>query len=277
MEKTIQIKGKNTCIAIEGDPKNAPIIFLHDIFTTKEIWYSTINNLKSKYYCIAVDFPGFGSSESPKIDDYYVRIQSQKIVFISDFLGLNNYSLAGLGMGGNVSIYIASAINAARIEKLILINSLPTGSYSTILKKYLKNFALFSKSNISYKVFKNVIDFRIKTNSSFLKHFIFETNNIQIKKEFQKLVNINPLNPFSINNAYYSIQSLDLTNNLRNIQAETLLIGGNNDQLVSIDQSYLCQTLIPNNKLAIIEKCGHYPMFEKPNNYYKALKMLLDA
>lgn len=274
MEKSIQIKGKNASILIEGDSKNPAIIFLHDIFTSKEIWNLTINNLKNKFYCVAVDLPGFGSSEIPKDEDFNLVIQSQKIIFISEFLGLTSFSLAGLGMGANICLYIAGSLVPNRIEKLIVINSLPTGSYSPKLEQIMKFINIISKSTLLYKIFVNYIKFGIKTNSSIVRWLIYDKSNFQRNEELLSAITLNPIFPSPIKHAIKSIHSIDLTNNLRNIKAETLIIGGKNDQLVSIDQSYLCQTLIPKNNLAIIEKCGHFPMIEKTNNYFKALKII---
>jgi len=68
-----------------------------------------------------------------------------------------------------------------------------------------------------------------------------------------------------------AIQSLDLTQHLRKIKCPTLIIAGKQSEIIPIDQALLAQTLIPNNDLAIIEKCGHFPMIEKTANYLKAI------
>ncbi|MEI6289974.1 MAG: alpha/beta hydrolase [Chloroflexota bacterium] len=277
MEKTIQIKGKNTSISLVGNPKNSPIIFLHDFFSTKEIWNSTISYLQSKFYCIAIDIPGFGSSEIPKSDDFNLLTQSQKIIFIAEFLGLNNYHIAGIGMGANIGINIAGLINPPRVEKLVLINSLPTGKFSPKFEKSIRYFDLISKSALLYKISQKYINYGIKHNTSIMKWIVYDKNNIQRNENIIRSIQINPDNSTPVRQAINAVHSADLTNTLRNIKADTLIIGGMQDQIVSIDQSYLCQTLIPKNNLAIIEKCGHFPMLEKNKNFLKALNLLLET
>lgn len=55
----------------------------------------------------------------------------------------------------------------------------------------------------------------------------------------------------------------------------TLLIYGEDDRTVPIEQAYIAQSAIPNNDLALLKKCGHFPMLEKPGLYLKALAMAL--
>ena len=58
------------------------------------------------------------------------------------------------------------------------------------------------------------------------------------------------------------------------VRAQALIISGEEDGTVPVDQAYLAQAGIPNNQLAIIKKCGHFPMYEKPNQYLKALGLI---
>ena len=93
MEKTINIKGNQLTWTIEGNPQNPAIILIHDWASHRGVWQQTISAFNSKYYCIAVDLLGFGSSDKPDDADYSLPVQGQRILSLADKLGLTNFSL----------------------------------------------------------------------------------------------------------------------------------------------------------------------------------------
>ena len=46
MEKTINIKGNQIALTVEGDPKNPPVIMIHDWASYRGVWQQTISDLK---------------------------------------------------------------------------------------------------------------------------------------------------------------------------------------------------------------------------------------
>ncbi len=47
-----------------------PILFLHGVPDTSEVWDGAIAAFADKYQCIAPDLPGFGRTQSPQNFDY---------------------------------------------------------------------------------------------------------------------------------------------------------------------------------------------------------------
>jgi pimeloyl-ACP methyl ester carboxylesterase len=86
---------------------------------------------------------------------------------------------------------------------------------------------------------------------------------------------MNPDAHISAAEAGKAIHALDISKHLHKVKAPTLLIHGEEDGTVPVEQAYIAQTALPNNNLAILKKCGHFPMYEKPGQYFKALALLL--
>jgi pimeloyl-ACP methyl ester carboxylesterase len=63
---------------------------------------------------------------------------------------------------------------------------------------------------------------------------------------------------------------------LSKIEAPTLLIWGNNDTITPPFVGEEFHKLIPNSKLIFIDKCGHAPMMEQPEQFNAYLKDFLD-
>ena len=63
----------------------------------------------------------------------------------------------------------------------------------------------------------------------------------------------------------------NMSEELPNIKTPTLLIWGENDLVTPPEVAREFKSLLPNSKLEWIEKCGHAPMMEHPNEFNKIL------
>jgi pimeloyl-ACP methyl ester carboxylesterase len=67
----------------------------------------------------------------------------------------------------------------------------------------------------------------------------------------------------------------NLGDELNNIKQPTLLIWGNNDTVTPPFVAREFQRLIPNSELQFIDKCGHAPMMEVPQEFNMILHKFL--
>ena len=275
MEKNFSIKNKQITCTLEGDPDNPPIIMIHDFTSHRGVWRQTIAALSQKYYCVAVDLLGFGASDKPESGDYSLSAQANRILMLADQLGFKKFSLIGHSMGGQIACYVASVTAPQRVEKLVSVNGIMTGRLSAQIEKV--TIPVVSKARTwtwLYKLGGTFVNFRPYANYAF-KQWFYDFKNYPFKAwEVDRLAAYNPACAISSDESFKAIRALDLTPQLRKIRAKTLIIAGKQDGTVPLDQALLAQTLIPNNDLALIEKCGHYPMYEKTGNYLKALALI---
>lgn len=73
-----------------------------------------------------------------------------------------------------------------------------------------------------------------------------------------------------------AIKSCDLTTLLPKICAKTLILFGKYDGTVPISDGELAHQHIPNNEIIWFENCGHFPMYEKPSEYERAIRTFFD-
>ena len=249
MEKFVSIKGLNLVCSIEGDPKNPAIIMLHDFISQRGVWKQTISALQDKYYCIAIDLPGFGASDKPKDLDYGLIRQAQRIISFVDQFGLDNFSIIGHSMGAQIGLYIASVLAPQRILKLVTVNGIVTGNLSEAYKK--KNFGLIH----SGRKIPNLYRFGKKFGNntlfihSFYKYWFYDINKMGMDLwRDDRMAVLNPACSVPLSETIIAINKLDMTQHLRKILSQSLIIVGKQDLMVPNDQALLCQTLIPNNK-----------------------------
>jgi pimeloyl-ACP methyl ester carboxylesterase len=202
-------------------------------------------------------------------------MQGQRILMIADQMGLKTFSLIGHSMGGQIAMYIAAVLAPRRVEKLACIGGVVMGKLSDQVEKTIVPFVRNArKMPWLYGLAKSLGNSRLFAKSIF-KTWFYNMDSIPFEGwEADRLSAFNPACAISSEESSKAIHALDLTQHLRKIQAETLLIWGKQDGVVPEDQALLAQTLIPNNNLALIGKCGHFPMYERKSQYLKALALV---
>jgi pimeloyl-ACP methyl ester carboxylesterase len=121
--KTITIDGLDIFYR-EAGPKTAPtLLLLHGFPTSSHMFRDLIPALADKYHVIAPDYPGFGYSSMPKVNefDYSFDNLASVVEKFTEKVGLTRYSLYLMDYGAPVGFRIA-AKHPERIETLIIQN-----------------------------------------------------------------------------------------------------------------------------------------------------------
>jgi pimeloyl-ACP methyl ester carboxylesterase len=276
METTYTVNGQKMVATVVGDPKNPPIFLIHGWMSHRGVWRQTLPVLEQKYYCIALDLLGFGSSEKPADGDYSLQMQGRRIVAIADLLGYRRFALIGHSMGGQIAMCIASMLVPERVEKLISVAGVVTGQLSERAEKFNARIINLARGRPwLYRTTHPFLKFRPYANWAF-KIWFYDINKLPLKDFYTDMViAMNPALHISGAEAHKAIHALDISKHLHKVKAPTLLIHGEEDGTVPIEQAYIAQTAIPDNNLALLKKCGHFPMYEKTGQYLKALAMVL--
>ncbi len=121
--KTVTVDGVEIFYR-EAGPKDAPtILLLHGFPTSSHMFRNLIPALSDRYHLVAPDYPGFGNSEQPAIEDFdYTFDHLAEIVdAFTEQIGLKTYSLYLMDYGAPVG-YRLAAKHPERIESLIVQN-----------------------------------------------------------------------------------------------------------------------------------------------------------
>jgi pimeloyl-ACP methyl ester carboxylesterase/outer membrane protein assembly factor BamB len=69
----------------------------------------------------------------------------------------------------------------------------------------------------------------------------------------------------------------NLTKQLKSITAPALIVSGDDDFICSPAQAKRMHLNLPNSKLLVIEKCGHFPWLEQPRAFFEDVPAFLEA
>lgn len=68
--RSMSIQGINIAYREAGDPSNPAIVLLHGFPTSSHMYRELIPELADRYHVIAPDYPGFGASDMPLVDEF---------------------------------------------------------------------------------------------------------------------------------------------------------------------------------------------------------------
>jgi pimeloyl-ACP methyl ester carboxylesterase len=121
--RTITIEDIDIFYREAGDPKNPTVLLLHGFPTSSHMFRDLIPELADQYHLVAPDYPGYGFSSMPDVNDFdysfdnIARLMSKFV----DEIGVENYSLYLMDYGAPVGFRIATA-QPHKVESLIVQN-----------------------------------------------------------------------------------------------------------------------------------------------------------
>ncbi len=121
--RTVEIDGVEIFYREAGNPDNPTILLLHGFPTSSHMFRNLIPALADRYHLVAPDYPGYGFSAMPAVDEFdysFDNIAGLMEQFI-DNIGLERYSLYLMDYGAPIGFRIA-ANRPAQIETLVIQN-----------------------------------------------------------------------------------------------------------------------------------------------------------
>jgi len=123
LHKTIEVNGQNIFYREAGKGNKSTIVLLHGFPTSSHMYRNLIPKLSEKYHVIAPDYPGFGNSSMPSLEEFEYSFDNMAKI-TDDFLekvGATNYTLYLMDYGAPIGFRIA-AEHPERVNGLIIQN-----------------------------------------------------------------------------------------------------------------------------------------------------------
>ena len=240
MQYPIQEEGKFKFIE-EGEGE--PLVLLHGLFGALSNFKDLIEHFRHNYKVVVPMLPLFD------LDILHTTVGglAKYVHRFIEFKDYKNLHLLGNSLGGHVAL-VHVLKHPERIKSLILTGSsglFENGMGDTYPRRgdyeYIKK-----KTEVTF------YDPKIAT-----KELVDEV--FDITRNRLKVIKIIALAKSAIRH--------NLGEELNNIKQPTLLIWGNNDTVTPPFVAREFQRLIPNSELHFIDKCGHAPMMEQPEEF----------
>ncbi len=121
--KTVTIEGLDIFYREAGSPDDPTILLLHGFPTSSHMFRNLIQVLSDRFHLVAPDYPGFGNSSMPSVEEYDYTFDSiaEIIDSFTEKLGLHKYSLYMMDYGAPVG-YRLAVKHPERVESMIVQN-----------------------------------------------------------------------------------------------------------------------------------------------------------
>lgn len=274
MTDHLQIDGLQIAYTTAGSPSNPPIILVHGLMSHRGVWIRTVEALKDNFFCITPDLPGFGDSDKPDNGDYTIAKQAERILKIADHFDFEKFVVIGHSMGGQIATYLAATLTPQRVRKLVSVDGVVTGKLSDNVQNVKRLMIVVGRRIPAlYHLMRLLCQWEPAARWAFGHWFSAELPFEAWEADRYHATDSSIA--LSAPGAWASLNATDLTPMLKNIAAPAFIIFGKQDGTVPVSQAHVFKEQLPAAELLLIEDCGHFPMYEKFDEYIKPLQEFL--
>lgn len=237
-------------IYYETHGKGEPLVLIYGYAGHSGLWFRQIPVFSKKYRVIAFDNRGAGRSDKPDIA-YTMAMMAGDVAGLLDVIGVDVAHIFGVSMGGMIAQHFALDY-PQRVISLILGCTTCGGVHSVQPKPEslaaLVDFERFGKMTPE-EVTRRAMPF------CYSQRFIEQKPDI-IEERVSKQLEY-PTSAHGATRQAEAVAGHDTYELLPKIKVPTLVIAGDNDRLIPVENSRILASRIPGAELAIIEGAGH--------------------
>lgn len=243
--KRRSITANGVSLSILEAGQGDPVIFVHGVVTTSNIFPKYLAAYSPDFRGIAVDLRGYGDSEKPA-SGFNLQQFPKDLIALADALKIDRPVWVGVSMGGMILQRLALD-HPTRVRALVLVS---TTDRAMILDE---DPSTIGKTRDYKQVSKDII----------IGSFPPDTK----PEIYQPLLDRIPTwNATVISEALGSMSKFNVHGQLSAIKAPTLIVVGEKDDCATPAIAREIQGQIPNSKVAEF-KTGHFMMAEDPETF----------
>ena len=253
----------NTGMHYVESGQGSPLLLLHGVGGSHEMWLPIVPDLAKSHRVIAADHRGHGASDKPR-GSYTISLFCADWLSLMDALKVDRAHLVGLSMGGAIAMRLAVE-HPGRVRSLVLVDTwaFPHPDFLALLRQRLERLASGDLSAYAEAAIPQV----------YSEAFI--AANPEALAQYR--ARVAKLNPDSVRSAVEACMTHDMRGRQAEITAPTLVVVGSEDRLTPPYHSkYLART-IPKARLEVILGSGHIPHLERPREFLKLVTEFVPA
>jgi len=253
----------------EGDP----LLLIHGYGAGFWVWEKQIEILSRSHKVYALDLLGHGYSDRPKIE---YRPETY-IYFLKDFMdgaGVERATLIGNSMGGGIA-WAAAALFPEGVKNLILIDCVPPDVLNQVRNESFR--ALAAIKNIPFLPYLVIASRNKSSVKAVLQECLFDRRLItpELLNRQWELIRFKGSTWVLYSTLKHAKYTSKMEDYLPLIDHPTLLIWGERDLVFPPSVGESLHQAIKGSTLRLIEKSGHIPMWETPEEVNQAILDIL--
>ncbi len=270
--------------AMPGEPKNATfaevegarvryvdrgkgpaVVLLHGFASSLETWSDVMSDLERDHRVVALDLKGFGWTDRPE-GDYSPIAEARLVLALMDRLGIDSAAIVAHSWGASVALRLALAA-PPRVRRLALYDAwvyedqLPT------------TFVWARAGGIGELLFG--LFYRERPDEKIALAFYDPANVSQDLVDATERALDRPGTTAAALAAVRGQRFAEVEKHYREIDKPVLLLWGREDRVTQLRYGEELSKELPNARLEVFPRCGHFPMIEAKNPSTRALRKFL--
>ncbi|WP_026564736.1 alpha/beta fold hydrolase [Bacillus sp. UNC41MFS5] len=241
-----------------------PLILLHGTGGHIEAYARNIRGLSEHFRVICIDMLGHGYTEKPD-RPYGIDSYSDHLLWVIQALDLKEVYLSGESLGGWVAAWFAA--HHPGIAKALVLNTPGNVNNKAEVMKKLKESTVKAVLEASYENVKTRLEWLMYDKSQVTDELIEARYKIYTQPSYQEAVQ-----------HIVALQEIEYRKNYSwdpswcgKIDVPTLLAWTDHDPTSTVEEAKPIQEMIPGSELTVINDAGHWPQWEKAEEFNKVI------
>lgn len=241
-----------------------PLILLHGTGGHIEAYARNIRGLSEYFRVICIDMLGHGYTEKPD-RPYGIDSYSDHLLWVIQALDLKEVYLSGESLGGWVAAWFAA--HHPGIAKALVLNTPGNVNNKAEVMKKLKESTVKAVLEANYENVKTRLEWLMYDKSQVTDELIEARYKIYTQPSYQEAVH-----------HIVALQDLEFRQNYSwdpswcgKIDVPTLLAWTDHDPTSTVEEAKPIQDMIPGSELTVINDAGHWPQWEKVEDFNKVI------
>lgn len=252
-------------VHIEQAGEGAPVVLIHGFGGSTYSWRKVMPGLAESFRVVAIDLSGFGYTQRPRRPESYSReAQGELVLRIMDALGMERAHLIGHSYGGGITLWLAR-YHPERVRSMVLVDS-SAPTYANDRRSRLAALrpvtSLFLRSWV----------LRPATVRKALLRSFYDDSRVtpELVQAYYERLRVE-----GVADAYYGLTAPNRGPaepvRLEEIRTPALILWGRHDVVIPLAGGQRAATMLPRATLVVMEKSGHLPMEEQPEEFLQAV------
>ncbi len=250
----------------EGRRDRQLVLLVHGWSSSAYAMSPLMKLLSQRYWCIAVDLPGYGNSPRMKKQvtiEKYADLLAEFVEKLYD----GPVILVGHSMGGMISITMAERFPAL-VSRMILISPTVTGKLSTYINYIVSPITKLEQFSSTRFIARFIEQISSTITDRIMRPASFAERSGITNKDYKRLKSDarRPDQGVVRAECFDAMANNDLSGRFDAIQTPAIVIWGAEDNTVPLRDAGVIADEWPKADLRIMPKAGHWPQFERPED-----------
>ena len=249
------------------------VLFIHGILGSQRQWAHLIDRLDDNHRVIVPDLVGHGESDKP-LGDYSLGSHAGTLRDLLDHLGIDRVTLVGHSLGGGIAMQFFYLF-PERVDRLALVAS---GGLGREVNPLLRSATLPGAEQVLSVLASGWVLTRARAAGRAASRVGWKPGSdiTAIWQGFASLADRASRRAFLattravIDPGGQSVSAYDYLPDA--VPVPTLLVWGSRDRMIPASHAITAQKSIPNCRVELFDKAGHFPHLDDPDRFADLLR-----